>query len=302
MFKECVNITEINFSKFITSSVTSKDNIFKGCSSVTSLYLSNFITSSVKRMIFMFSGCTSLTSLDLSYFDTSSVSRMDSMFSYYSSLTSLDLSNFNFLSLTSVDTMFLDCINLEYINLYNFNLGKFKPNMFKKVPINLVICIKETINNILYNTSYNLSNSSFINTKCFIIDYSNDWKSKQKKIINNNNECIESCDKINQTEYSGKCHKNCSKGVLYDINITINKCKCELDKCSFCSQVALINDICAKSNINYFPKENDPSNLGEYLNYYKEPEGYYLDNNLYKKCYESCTLVTEKEMLKIIIV
>ena len=37
--------------------------------------------------------------------------------------------------------------------------------------------------------------------------------------------------------------------------------------------------------------ENDESNIGEYINCYKEqPKGYYLDksNSLYKKCYYSC--------------
>ena len=36
--------------------------------------------------------------------------------------------------------------------------------------------------------------------------------------------------------------------------------------------------------------DNDPLNLGKYINCYKEPLGYYLDNNdfLYKKCFENC--------------
>ena len=36
--------------------------------------------------------------------------------------------------------------------------------------------------------------------------------------------------------------------------------------------------------------ENDSSNLGEYINCYKDLKGYYLDNNtlLYKKCYYTC--------------
>jgi hypothetical protein len=36
--------------------------------------------------------------------------------------------------------------------------------------------------------------------------------------------------------------------------------------------------------------ENDPSNLGDYFNCYKDLDGYYVDLNdfLYKKCYQSC--------------
>ena len=291
MFKECIGITEINLSNFDTSLITSMDSMFEGCKSLTSLDLSNFKTSSLKRMIFMFSGCESLTSLDLSHFDTSSVTRMDSMFSHCSSLTSLDLSYFNFLSATSIDSMFSECTNLEYINIYNFNEEKLKQNMFQDVPNNLVLCIKSGLNRRLsYNYNNVLSNntlSDILNNKCFIIDCSNDWKTKQKKIINDN-QCIESCDKINQFEYNGKCYEQCQNGVLTENNNPTNKCKCELDKCSLCPQVALNNDLCTQCNDNYYPKENDSSNLGNYINCYKEAEGYYLDNNLYKKCYETC--------------
>ena len=66
------------------------------------------------------------------------------------------------------------------------------------------------------------------------------------------------------------------------------KCKCELDKCLECPNVALNKKLCTKCNINYFPKENDPMNMGEYINCYKDPEGYYLGNNLYRKCYYTC--------------
>ena len=41
-------------------------------------------------------------------------------------------------------------------------------------------------------------------------------------------------------------------------------------------------------NDNFYKIENDPFNIGEYINCYKEPKGYYLDKNelLYKKCYQ----------------
>ena len=111
-----------------------------------------------------------------------------------------------------------------------------------------------------------------------------------KKIINNY-ECIESCDENEQYkyEYNGNCYSQCPKGFLYDENnIEMNICKCELDKCLLCPQTALTNNLCTKCNTDYYPKENDPLNFGEYFNCYREPEGYYLDNNLYKKCYKTC--------------
>ena len=305
MFQNCNSITEINLSNFQTSSVKSMDNMFEDCSSLTSLDLSNLQTSSVKNMNFMFSGCSSLISLDFSNFDTSSVTRMDSMFSHCSSLTSLDLSYFNVSSLTSMDSMFYECNNLEYINLYNFNEIQLNPNIFEDSPINLIICINGITNitfnneNYTYYNKYNKTNFyahnnvSYYNNiiyNCFTVDCSIDWKKKQMKLINNN-KCIESCNDSEQYpfEYNGKCYDYCSKGLLSDNNNNeINTCKCELDKCLLCPQVALNKGLCTKCNDDYYPIENDASNLGEYFDCYKNPEGYYLDDNLYKKCYETC--------------
>ena len=154
--------------------------------------------------------------------------------------------------------------------------------MFSSVPENVVICIFNK------NKIYTHINDT---KKCPVFDCTNNWKSKQKKIINNTNECIESCEISSEYiyEYNGKCYENCLYGFLYDENDNkMNKCKCELEKCLLCPNVALKNDLCLKCNIDFYPKENDILNLGEYINCYKEPEGYYLDNNLYKKCYNSC--------------
>ena len=165
---------------------------------------------------------------------------MDSMFSHCSSLTSLNLSNFDFLSATSIDTMFCGCSNLEYINIYNFNEEKLKPNMFQDVPNNFVLCIKGGLNNnimdkINNSTSSNKTYSNMINKKCFV--------------------------------YNGKCYESCQKGFLNDNNNNPTKnCKCELDQCLLCPQVALNHDLCTECNIDYYPKENDTSNLGEYIN------------------------------------
>ena len=48
--------------------------------------------------------------------------------------------------------------------------------------------------------------------------------------------------------------------------------------------------LCTKCNTNYYQKENEDSNIGEYINCYKELKGYYLDKNdcLFRKCYYTC--------------
>ena len=287
MFSECEEITEIDLSNFNASQVTDMDNMFYDCSSLTSINLSNFNTSLVEDMESMFDGCSSLTSLDLSNFDTSQVYYMSYMFYDCSSLTSLNLSNFDFSQTIAFNSMFEGCINLEYINLNNIDETKLETAsyMFDNIPKNVVIYINKSITNDRL--------SQITGLICPIIDSTTDWKSKQNKLINNdNNDCVESCDNNPQYpyEYNGKCVDNCLKGFLLDKNGNpTNKCKCELDKCLLCPNVALSKYLCTKCNDNYYPIENDPSNLGEYINCYNNiPEGYYLDNYLYIKCYFTC--------------
>ena len=97
----------------------------------------------------------------------------------------------------------------------------------------------------------------------------------KKKIINNTNECIDSCENSTQYiyEYNGKFYENCPNGYLYDNNNNkLNKSKCELDQCLTCPNAALNKGLCTKCNDNYYSKENDPLNLGEYINCYSRPE------------------------------
>ena len=287
MFNYCSLLTSLDLSKFNTSLVTLMENMFCNCKSLNSLNLSNFETSLVTNMHSMFADCSILTSLDLSSFNTSKVEDIESMFSGCSFLTSLDLSNFNTSNVLYAGCLFDNCINLEYINLKNFDDKKIvqseTQNMFLNVPNNVVICINKTI------TSLKIL-SQLTNQKCPIIDCTDDWKLKQKKIINDTNECTESCNNGSKYkyEYNGKCYENCSFGFFYDENDKVNKCKCESEECLICPKITLNEKLCIKCNNDYYPKENDPLNVGEYIKCYKEPEGYYLDNNLYKQCYYTC--------------
>ena len=194
-----------------------------------------------------------------------------------------------------MNNMFSNCNSLEYINLNNFDENKLKScnNMFYRIPENVVICINQNIT----------KDKIFIELetkKCLVIDCSTDYKSKQKKLVTNNDviQCLENYDESpqnnesnteNRYEYTENFYENCSNGYLYDDNNrTLNICKCQLDKCLICSQEALNKNLCNKCNTNYYPKENDDLNSSEYFNCYQEPEGYYLDNSLYKKCFYTC--------------
>ena len=287
IFSRCSSLISLDLSNFDTSQITSFYNMFSECTALTSVNLSNFNTSVAESMLFMFCKCSSLTSLDLSNFDTSQVRDMNNMFSYCSSLTSLNLSNFDTSQVLNMKSMFYKCNNLEYINLNNFDDRQLnqlnQSQMFTNIPINVVIYTKKNISELkIYNQ---------IKYKCYTIYANDDWKSHQKKIINNTSNCIERCENSSQYkyEYNGKCYENCFHGFLYaENNNKTNECKCELEKCLTCPNVALKKGLCTKCNYNYYQKEHDPLNLGEYINCYKEPEGYYLDNNIYKHCYYRC--------------
>ena len=189
IFTDCKSLTSINLTNFITSSVTDMSNMFAGCSSLKSLDLSYFITSSVNNMNFMFSECSSLTSINLTNFITSSVNDMSMMFSGCKSLTYLDLSYFDTSSVNNMQQMFKDCFNLEYINLYNFDESKITHMMWDNVPKNVVMCVKTISEDIIQTLKQD--------KHCLVIDCSKDWKSKQQKIINND-QCTVSCDKNSQ--------------------------------------------------------------------------------------------------------
>ena len=54
----------------------------------------------------------------------------------------------------------------------------------------------------------------------------------------------------------------------------MNKCKSKLEEYLLCPNVAFEKELGTKFNNNYYPKENDPSNIGEYIKCYKETEGF----------------------------
>ena len=169
------------------------------------------------------------------------------------------------------------CEILEFINLKNFNdinilLNVNNANIFKNVPDNIVIYINENNSNII---------SQIKNKKCNNLISSENWNSKQKKIVNGANLCKDTCYNDNDNE---SCYDNC-------INIT-DECKCELNNCLECPSIPPNKSLCTICNDNYYPIDNDISNLGKYINCYKGLKGYYLDKNIskYKKCYHTCEI------------
>ena len=245
MFYNCDLLESLDLSNFDTSNVNNMNSMFLYCSSLKFLNISSFKTAKVKKMWAMFYACSSLTSLDLSSFDTSNVVDMGYMFSDSLKLRYLNISNFETTKVSNFESMFQNCPNLEYINInkvsintYFYNLN----NIFTDTSLNLVVCTDEQklILKVLENS-------------CAIIDCSEEWKQKQKKINIEDNTCYESCDLLpNHFEYDSKCYKNCESGSYKHL---------------------------------YFDSENN-----YHIDCISSIEGYYLDekDSFYKSCYDSC--------------
>ena len=260
----------------LNNSIQSCWQMFRNCIDIIEVDLSNFNSSEIININSMFCYCSSLTSVNLNNFDTSKVTDMGFMFYYCNSLTSIDLSSFNTSKLTRMLSMFEGCESLEFINLKNFDdsnilLNKNNINIFKNVPDNIVIYINENNSNII---------SQIKNKTCYSLISSDDWISDRKTIIDGANLCNDTC--YNNDNIS--CYENCIN------IINKYECKCRLNNCLECSSINLNESLCTNCKDNYYPIENDTFNLGKYINCYKEPIGYYLDKNIskYKKCYDTC--------------
>ena len=210
MFNGCFSLTFLDLNNFITSNVTNFSYMFDSCISLTSLNINNFDTQNVIYMENMFNDCNSLKILNLSSFDTSKVSTMKKLFNGCSSLISLNLSNFKTSTVKDFSKMFYSCSNLEYINIYSFSFSKVTSaeKIFTGTPDNIVYCI----NNDNSNSEYL---KTLTNKKCPINYCLDNWKDKQKKIIDEIRECIDECFKNENYSYlyGNKCYSKCPEGT-----------------------------------------------------------------------------------------
>ena len=266
MFRRCYGIVEIDLFNFDTSQVTDMTSMFVYCHSLTSVNLSNFDTSKVTNMGFMFYHCYSLISLDLSSFDTSKVTRMSYMFE--------------------------SCEKLEFINLKNFNENSLSESndVFKYISNNIIICINE-------NNNINEILSQIKSHKCYKNDCSENWKLKQKKLIEQLDICVEKCDNI--TKDNDSCFKE-PIGYYFDKNDSLYKpCYNSCETCEIKGDYNTHN--CLKCNIDYpfgIRNKNNYFNCYEnysyYYNYYIESINILISTNHISSIIEYPTLTQDK--------
>ena len=202
IFCNCQKLTSLNISNFVTSEVITMAEMFINCFSLTSLDLSNFDTSKVSDFRYMFWNCFSLKYLNISNFNTESGVNMEGMFSNCESLTSLNLYNFNTSQIENMKFMFYECKNLKELDLSNFDftsINDVMDNILYLVPENILICLNKDNN--ISQIMGKVSEKYCQNIYC-----GNDWKSHQKKIIAENNTCVDNCSEY-KYEINNKCYE-----------------------------------------------------------------------------------------------
>ena len=124
MFIGCQNLRMVNFYDFDTSSISDMESLFEGCSSLKSLDLSNFETSNLKFTNSMFKDCSSLTSLNLTNFDTPNLQRIHEMFSGCSALKYLEIPYLDTSEITNMESLFNGCTSLISLDISHFITNK----------------------------------------------------------------------------------------------------------------------------------------------------------------------------------
>ena len=318
MFYNCQSLKFLDLSNFNTSSCGCTRFMFSGCISLTSLNLSSFNTSKIALMQNMFNNHSKILSLDLSNFDTNSCVEMQSMFNgcelleyvnFKQALISTNLnSNYgNMINNTARNIVF--CVDESKTSVLN-SLMESNPcstrisicsvdwrKYQKKLMPDLNTCVNncsessqtykyEYLGKCLAQCPNDTININYLCIKCH---------SDCKKYEANDISYCTSCASNDKYLYKGQCVSNCSNGYYLNENDpSIKICKCEDIKCEKCSDYSLSQNLCITCNNdeNYYPIFNALNNENDFLQCYKDPDGYYFDvsNGYYKKCYSSCLI------------
>ena len=313
MFEECINLSHLSLEYFDTSKVQYMNKMFKDCTNLRSLNFKNINVTSVGTMNQMFYNCQNLEYLNLYNIDEKEKDQ-----SIYEILTNTP-NNFTFCikekeNIPNIFEILLNkeesirdcsenCYEKERISILNKKLCcnfVYRDNCYNKCPGKTQI---KEISNICEDfTCTNNEYYDYEQNKC-ITDikgyYINDTIAKtidkchedclecKGKWTNTSSKCTV-CNNSDLYIYLGNCVKDC------ELVSNSRRCKCLNKKCELCSEESLEYDLCETCNKDYYPKENDSSNYKGWINCYKDPENYYLDNKIYKPCFPSCKYCSKK--------
>ena len=319
MFEDCSSLTTLSLN-FNTENVRYMNKMFRNCISLQSLNFSNINTNSIGIMHQMFYNCSSLEYLDIFSIKERGQSITEMFTGASNSFTFCVKENENIpniFKLLKVPGTIRDCSERCYGEGNEREIVtskklccpffRYGDDCYENCPSkthinnnNSKVCESFKCKNI--GKYYNFEQSDCTdNITGFFVNDSNkntidkchdDCVTCEGKWSNETTNCTE-CISTKPYIYLGNCYKNCTPGYD-DENKTI--CKCFNTKCRICSEESLKSDLCHSCNneFGYYPKENDTTNKSDWINCYKDPENYYLDNDIYKQCYESCKYCTKK--------
>ena len=316
MFYNCKSLTSLNFNSYKrTINIYNLASMFTYCESLTSLDITNFDISTISDTSRMFEGCHSLISLDLSNFSSIHLSNCQKMFSDCPNLIYVDLRNAHYCYSSGANVNdFLEgsknivfctqCVRIHPIIQSHGCASEDCTNYWRQSQLKINLANGECVNDCSLTTT---NNKYLYLSKCYIScpegTYTDNLECKD--CHPDCKACIKPADVISSNcqlcKSSDKCLKkgNCisisesKNGYYLDENDnSIKICKCDLIKCSKCSEESLKINLCLTCNEGYYPKENDENNKNSFIDCYQSQEGYYLDKNnnnpIFKLCYESC--------------
>ena len=311
LFNNCYNLISANLSKLDTSSIVEFNNMFSNCQKLESLDLTNFKTISATTFANMFYGCSSLIYLNINSFDFTNNPEINGMFTNVPNTTKYCYDTSKASSLTDKNSSCSDICFSKNIKLIS-ELAKcvnncsedkiykyeYENKCYKECPTGT---ISSTENEFICKQILTCKNYSDIRrTRCFdeipigyylsdrnekLIDKCHEYcKTCEKKETEDNTNC-QTC-KDNYFFFNGNCSENCPNGYYYD-NSNNKICKCPYDnKCKNCSIESISQNSCISCNDGFYRKNTDINAL--FPKCYKEIEGYYLLEDLFYPCYETC--------------
>ena len=315
MFEGCSSLTTLSLSNFDTSNVQFMNKMFRDCIKLTSLNFKNIKTNSLGTMHQMFYNCNKLKYLNL-YSIKEVGQSYEEMFTKASTnfvfciKENEDIPNIFELLLNISDTK-RDCSAVCYsakrLDIPEKKLCcpfvRYKDSCYDNCPrktkvINQAnICEDFICNNT--NEYYNYKQNDCTNDiRGFYINdtisrtldkYHIDCSECKGRWRENSTNCL-SCASSKPHVYLGNCYQNCTTG-FYQGNTEI--CKCFNTKCELCSEKSLEYNLCETCDENYYPIQNAPKNFKTWINFYKNPKNYFLEDGLYKPCYSSCEFCTK---------
>ena len=317
MFEGCSNLTSLDLNNFNTSNVQYMNKMFSDCKNLELLYFRNISTISLGTMYHMFYNCSSLKYLDIfslvedgqSYYEmfegssynfTFCVKEDENIPNIFEELkkgdTNRDCSSSCYgegINRTSVPNKKLCCPLFEY-----------NDTCYEKCPPRTNNSRGDGICEIFNCTYYynykqdgclesdKIPDGYYLNdTELKTIDKCHEncktCKGKATELTTNCLLCNESLPYI----YFGNCYNSCENGNYIDSE-GISRCKCHVKNCKECSEESLELDFCLSCNNEegFYEKENETIFNSSFVKCYKDPEEYYLDQNLliYKHCYHTC--------------